>query len=482
MSVLVGRHPERRQIVADISSGRASFIALYGRRRVGKTFLIREIGARPDVRFVEATGQKDADTAVQLNHFRESLALGFGQDLQRIPNWDEAFRRLTALVEAETGPVLVFLDELPWMARPRSGLLQALDYWWNARLSRVPNLTLVVCGSAAGWMVDKLIQARGGLHNRVTRQINLQPFTVPETREFLRTRGSRMGLRQVVDLYMAVGGVPYYLEHVEAHHSATQAIQALCFERDGVLRNEFSRLFSSLFDDGLEHERIMRTLAGRRVATTRTELVSALGTTSGGGLAKKLNALRDAGFIDVVTPYDHKRRNIAYRVTDPYVFFHLRWMETAPRGVFELPDYWMTQATTQSWRAWAGFAFETLCMQHASEVKTALGLGGVAAQAGGWRFVPTRSSRHQEGAQVDMLFDRADDVVTLCELKYVDGLFTVDKATARQWARKMEIFSEVTRTRKDVQLALVTTQGLKRNLWSEDLVAQVVDLEQLFGP
>ena len=484
-TTIVGRAPEQRLLGEILDSPRAELVAVYGRRRVGKTFLVRQFVAPRVATYVEATGQRDASTKVQLHHFGESLATAFGRPFDPLGSWDEAFGVLTRALEAEPPdrPAVVFLDELPWLARRRSGVLQALDFWWNSRLSRLPRVKLIVCGSAAGWMVDKVVRARGGLHNRITRQIVLLPFTVPETRDFLRARGSRMGLAQVVELYMAVGGIPYYLEHVAPRHSAAQAIQALCFDRSGILRDEFQRLFTSLFEAGLEHERIVRTIAGRREGILRSELVAALGTASGGGLAKKLRSLEDAGFIARVTPWGHKKRNLAVRVVDPFVFFHLRWIEGSPRGVFDdaVAGHWLDQIRTPAYRSWAGFAFETLCMQHAGAIKEALGLGGVAAEVGAWRYVPPAGSRHTRGAQVDLLFDRADGVITLCEIKHGQEPFTVDKAYARELRDKIEIFERVTRTRKDVQLALVTTHGLRRNIWSEDLVDQDVSLEQVFG-
>lgn len=480
---ILGREPEKRLLRAAVASDRAEFIALYGRRRIGKTFLVRNF-VRPlaDV-WMEVVGQRDASSEVQREHFRESLAAAFGRPFDPLPSWDGAFRALVEAIEASdpARKVVVFLDELPWLASPRSGVLQALDYWWNARLSRCHNLTLIACGSAAGWMVDKLIAARGGLHNRVTRQIVLRPFTLPETRHFLRAKGSRMGLASVARLYMAVGGVPYYLDHVQPQHSADQAIQDLCFSRDGVLRQEFSRLFRSLFDDGESYEQVVRAVADRRTGVLRSELLESLKVSSGGGLAKKLQALEDAGFVAQVTPWDHRRRNVAYRIVDPYVFFYLTWMERGPRGLFDQPAWWLAQAHTPACHAWAGFAFETLCLQHAAHVQRALGLGDVAAEVGAWRFVPSRATHRERGAQVDLLFDRADGVITLCEIKHSDEVFTVDKALARELIAKVDVFTSVTRTRKDVQLALITTHGLKRNVWSEDLVVQDVGLEELFG-
>lgn len=479
-----GRQRERAILQELLTSDKAEFVAIYGRRRVGKTFLVRQyVQPRVD-RYFESTGQKDAPLTVQLHHFRDSLERAFHRPFSALASWDEALAALVDAVEAEPPDrrVALFLDELPWLATRRSGMLQALDYWWNSRLSRLPNLKLIVCGSAASWMLDKLLSARGGLHNRVTRQIALKPFTVPEASEFLGSRGSHMSLHQLVTLYMAVGGVPWYLEQVDPRHSAVQAIQSLCFVRDAPLRAEFTRLFASLFSDGPAYERIVRAVAARQSGILRTELIDALGLTSGGGLARRLSQLESAGFVAQVTPYDHKKRNVGYRVVDPYVFFFLRWIERAPSGVFEdaNPRYWLDTVHTPAHRAWAGYAFETLAMQHAVHVKSALGFSDIGAVVGSWRYIPPAGSKRR-GAQIDLLFDRVDGVVTLCELKHSADEFAVDKAYARELANKVEVFQQVSRTRKDVQLAMVTTHGLRRNLWSEDLVALDADVEDIFG-
>lgn len=479
---MVGRQTEREAFDALLKSGRADFVALYGRRRVGKTFLVRT-HVQPRASFyVEITGQRKAKLGVQLLHATESLSAALGVGLPPLESWDQAFRRLTEALEErrDQGPSVVFLDELPWLASRRSGVLEALDYWWNARWSRIPNLTLVACGSAASWMVDKLIQARGGLHNRVTRPMLLRPFSLLETRAFLRSRGSTLGLQSTAKLYMALGGVPFYLNAVRPEHSADQAIDRLCFSPDGILRGEFERLFTSLFEKGEEYERLVRAIASKRSGLSRAEILERTGMTSGGGLARRLRGLEDAGFIARQVSWGRRRREAIYRVVDPFVFFHLKWMEDAPVGLFIQPGYWHSRAATPGWTSWTGFAFETLCMQHVAKVKHALGLAAVPAEAASWRFIPGRGSSSQ-GAQVDLLFDRADGVVTLCELKFCNEVFALDKATARALMKKMWVFEERTGTRKDVQVAMVTTHGIRPTVWSEGLVSHSITLEDLFG-
>lgn len=480
---LVGRTVERGVLDEALSSARAELVALYGRRRVGKTFLVREhVQPQVDVYF-EVVGHRDAVIDVQLHHVGESLRRAFGTERVDPRSWVEAFAALCDEVEARPDQrIALFFDELPWLATRRSGLLSALDHAWNARLSRCPHLTVLVSGSAASWVVSNLIQARGGLHNRVTRQLPLKPFTFPEACELLRSRRCSMNQHQALALYMAIGGVPWYLEQVRPGQSAAQAIDALCFGAQSPLRGEFGRLFRALFADGEVHERVVRAIASRRSGMSRGELVEQLDLSSGGSLSRKLTDLEHAGFIARVTPYDRRRREAWYRIDDPFVYLHLRWIEQAPRGVFESASthWWLEQVGTPAWYAWAGHQFEMVCMRHAAWVKRALGLEGVAARVGSWAWRPPRGSRDARGAQIDLLFDRVDGIVTLCELKHTDDVFSVSKAYARDLAHKVSVFEARSGTRKQVELALVTTHGLRRNIWSEDLVTHAISVTDLF--
>lgn len=478
-----GRAKEQLLLKKVLDSGQPEFMALYGRRRVGKTHLVREFFAPRAGRYFEVTGERDAPRRVQLFHFKQALERTFGKPQPAFASWDLALSALADQVdrEPEGVPVVLFFDELPWLATRRSRVVQALEYTWNTRWSRKPHVKLVVCGSAAGWMVDRVIQAKGGLHNRITRQLALQPFRLTEAMEYLRDRGVRMGLHQALQLYMAIGGVPYYLNQVEPAQSAAQVIGAVCFARDGILRTEFSRLFAALFGDPA-YEQIVRKLAEKRHGLLRAELIADSPLTSGGGLHKRLSELEQAGFIARTTLYPHKTRNTAYRVVDPYVFFYLRWIERAPSGLMAgmADTWWLEQVGSPAYTAWSGFAFETLCLQHAQEVKAALGLGGIASNVGSWRWLPSKGME-ERGAQVDLLFDRVDGIVTLCELKYLDHVFIISKAYARELRHKVLTFEAQAKTKKEVQLALISAHGLRPNIWSDGLVDVSVSAEDVFG-
>lgn len=470
-----------------LASKEAELVAIYGRRRVGKTFLVREwVEPRADV-FLTVTGLKDAPATEQLLLVQREVerVLFDNAPLPPFPSWKVAFETMAGGVERvakvkKNRRIVVFLDELPWLATPRSGLLQALDHTWNTRLSRIPALCMILCGSAAAWMVSELVHAKGGLYNRITRRIHLQPFTLREAKAFLVSRGLRPKPLEVVDLYMSVGGVPHYLKQMDPGRSAQENIAHACFSEQGLMRDEFERLFASLFDDPHEHEAIVRAVAQRRAGVTRLEILDATGLSSGGRFASRLDELAQAGFLSALPPYQAKTKNTLYRLTDEYCWFYLTWIERAPKGVFARGgrDYWLTKSRSRGFESWAGYAFEGIVLKHASELRHALGIDAVPCEIASFRHVPKSTSAETEGVQVDLLFDRADDAINLCEIKYARAPYAVTKAYARELKTKVDVFERVTKTRKKIVLTLVSPLGIAENAWSTDLVGRVVTIER----
>lgn len=473
------------------ASRKAELVALYGRRRVGKTLLVREYFAgRGNSLYCEFTGQKDASTPEQLQQFKAVLESVFyaGHPIPTLRSWDEAFKTLadvldTTIKARKPERAVVFLDELPWMAAPKSGLIQALDHSWNTRLSQMPKVIVVLCGSAASWMLDNLIHAKGGLHNRITRQIRLLPFTLPEVREYLHSRDFTLPLPAVMELYMAVGGVPHYLEQLDRRLSVGQNIAAMCFSKDGILRTEFATLFRALFGESDIYERIVRALAERRSGVSRNELLAALKVESGGGINRRLTELEEAGFIARIPPYGKRKKETLYRIVDPYIYFHLSWIEGAPDGVFLASGekYWLEKRRTHTYKVWTGYTFENICLTHAPWIQRALCLNHISFEIGSWRFVPPAGQAEASGAQIDLLFDRDDQIISVCEIKYSAESFSIGKAYARELKRKIETFQSVTGTHKTVQLVLITANGFTPDIWSEGLVEVSLTAEEIFG-
>ncbi|MCP4751056.1 MAG: ATP-binding protein, partial [Proteobacteria bacterium] len=373
MGKIIGREVEKKKLSNIINSSEAEFLAIYGRRRVGKTFLIRESFKNRGI-FLEITGQKDAAFRDQLDNFYQAMQEAFEPELpiKKPESWKDALAILTTLIQTQSGKrkIVLFFDELPWLATRRSGILQALEYEWNRKWSQIETLTLIVCGSAASWMLEKLIHAKGGLHNRITDTIHLQPFNLGESNRYLQSRGIRLKPMQVLELYMVMGGIPHYLRQVEKGKSSTQLVNLLCFHKDGFLFSEFSRLFQSLFDRADTHSRIIRQIGKKRNGILRTELLHATDYSSGGTFNKRLQELKESGFIQEFVPYGKSKKDFTIKIIDEYTLFFLYWIDSVQqKGTIRYnPNYWLNLSKGPSFNNWAGTAFEAVCMKHVNQI------------------------------------------------------------------------------------------------------------------
>lgn len=474
---LVGRKQERETLDRAMASGDPELIAVYGRRRVGKTFLVRE-HFNKDLCF-ELTGVHGAKMASQLANFADAYSRASGEAIRLPASWAEAFGLLRdhlASLRRRRRKRVVFLDELPWLASRRSGFLPAFEHFWNSWASRRKDLVFVVCGSAAAWMMKKLLDARGGLHNRVTRRIRLEPFTLFESREFLRARDVDLDEYGLLELYMAMGGIPHYLKEVRRGQSAAAAIDRTCFARDGLLREEFGRVFASLFEHHDRHEALVRVLANHPHGRNRTQLSEATKDPSSGRLTQALRELEQSGFIMQTREFGKEVRGAQYRLADEYSLFFLKWIE---RHRSRAKNVWSIKRGTPAWRAWSGYAFESICLKHVPQLKRALGIEMVETIESAWTH---RGQSGQPGAQIDLLLDRKDAAINLCEMKFSESSFVIDKKYANELRAKRDVFRRVTKTRKSIFTTMVTTFGVASNKHEQSIVDVSLDSAPLFEP
>ncbi len=486
---LTGRTAESTLLQQFYDSQSPEFLALYGRRRVGKTFLIREFfKTKKDCVFFNATGSKDSPIQEQLKHFMAQLSETFysGTELKDKKNWDGAFEQLTKAIKEQVPAhkkVVLFLDELPWMATRRSRLLEMLDYYWNQHWSQDKRIKLIICGSSASWIIKKIIHNHGGLHNRVTREIRLEPFSLAQMKEFLQAKKITLTDRQILQLYMVTGGVPFYLTKIEKGLSATQIIESLAFSKTGFFLNEFDKLFSSLFDNSDDYITLVKILAENRYGIGQRKLLEKLGKKAVGAKGTNmLNDLEQTGFIMSFKPLYHAKRGIYYRLVDEYTLFYLKWIEPIKSGFAKMAldaNYWQEIKSTPEWYSWQGYAFELVCYKHLNNIRRALKLSPRALPST-WRFVPKKSSKSR-GAQIDLLFDRSDDAITLCEMKYTDESFGITKKEVDAILQKIAVFKERTKTKKQIFLALISANGVKNHYYAEELISQVVTLNDFFS-
>jgi hypothetical protein len=476
MEDVIGRTEEKLLMQRIERSGEPELLAVYGRRRVGKTFLIRN-GFSKRLAF-EFSGTHNAALSQELESFSIALAkAGGGISLPTPVSWLRAFQMLTQylapLIKKERR--VIFFDEFPWINTPRSGFLPAFENFWNSWAAKEKNLVVVICGSAASWMIKKVINNRGGLHNRVTRRIRLLPFTVKETAEYLKARKVKLDKYQVLQVYMAMGGIPQYLKEIEPGNSAAQAIDKLCFTKDGLLSDEFKNLYYSLFDSAENHIDIVRALAKKGKGLTRSEIIETCKLTSGGYTTQLLNELTESGFITPYVPFGKTSKDSIYKLTDEYSLFYLKFIENSrARG----PGTWLMFSTGTSWRSWSGIAYESICMKHVDQIKDAIGIRNVYAEVSVWRYHP--KSANEQGTQIDLLIDRADKCINLCEMKFASDTFEITKPYAKELDNKLKIFRAQTKTRKALFMTMVTTYGIKNPDSYPGLIQGEITMDALF--
>jgi uncharacterized protein len=477
---LIGREPEILSLNEATTSPRAELIAVYGRRRVGKTFLIRTVYEQNIV--FELTGLKDANLTAQLENFSDTLADTFKPPipLERPTKWMQAFRQLIHFIEADIREEkkVIFLDEFPWLDTPKSGFLQAFDHFWNNWASRKSNLIVVICGSAASWMIHNIVRNKGGLHNRLTRRIRLSPFNLYETERFLKKQGVVLERYQILELYMALGGIPQYLMDVKPGESPMQTIDRLCFTNEGWLRHEFQDLYPALFDNAEKHLEVVRALGEKPYGMTRTDIMDACSTTTGGTITNVLNELLQSGFISDYVPFGKTSRDVIYKLSDEYSLFYLKFIENSKSMG---SGTWLSKSTSASYTVWCGFAFEHICLKHIPQIKKALGIAAVYTEHSIWRYKP-KASEETGGAQIDLLFDRNDRCINLIEIKFSVKGFTIDKKYAEELRHKRWIFMEKTQTKKSVFLTMMTTFGVKTNEHYLSAVQNQIMMPALFEP
>jgi hypothetical protein len=462
---------EQRELTRLQRSEAAEFAVVYGRRRVGKTYLIGE-HFHDDFCF-KVTGRQAATMAEQLAEFNDAVEEYGHAPYPKAATWRQAFKILRQLIEQDTrkGKKVVFLDEMPWLATNRSGFVEALGQFWNSWGSRRKDLLLIVCGSATTWMVDKVLNDTGALHNRVTASIYLQPFTLAECEEFFQSRGIVLSRYQMLESHMIFGGIPYYLSLLKPDLGLAQSVDLACFAAGAPLRNEFANLYAALFKQPDNYLAVVRALSAKAQGLSRDEIARAARIADGGRLTKVLSDLELSGFIRVYHAFGKRRRDATYQLTDPFTLFYLRYMDEPG---YRDPHFWSDFATTPTHTAWRGYAFEMVALLHTEQVRRALGIGGVLVDFASWT-----GTAGGDKAQIDLVLDRSDGIINLCEMKYSSDTFAVDAAYEARLRRKRTVFTRATGTKKAAHLTLVTTYGLEHNAHAA-VFQSVVTMADLF--
>ena len=474
MEKLIGRIKEQAILKEAFDSRAVELVAVYGRRRVGKTFLVHSLFEKNTV--FEFSGSAGASTKSQLQNFAREFQKAAGTTLPLAgPNdWSEAFAQLQAWLpdQLNSSRKVLFFDELPWLHTPRSNFLSAFSYFWNSWAVKQKQLLIIICGSAASWMIKNIVNNKGGLHNRITQSIRLLPFTLAETESYLKSRHIQLDRYQVLQIYMSMGGIPHYLKNLHRGESAAQGIDRTCFTKDGFLRDEFDKLYSSLFDHAANHVEVIRALAKKGKGLTRNEIIEVCKLTNGGTTTTMLKELVESGFISTYVPFGKTTKDTIHKLTDEYSLFYLKYIEVSKPA----KNTWLHLSSSSSWKSWSGVAFESICLKHTEQIKRQLGIAGIRSSDSVWRFV----EKNIPGAQIDLLIDRSDHSINLCEMKYSESEFFVSSSYASELKRKKEVFKRETKSNKTVFATMITTFGVVQNVHYHGTIDQQLNMNALF--
>ena len=472
--MIVARENEIKQLKEAYAAKEPRFVAIYGRRRIGKTFLVREL--LQDKICFSHTGIADKNMKEQLTGFMASVSDCGYDDFEKPSNWIEAFQIIKEIIKrSKARRKVIFLDELAWMDTPRSSFLPALEFFWNGWASARKDVMLIVCASSTSWIINNVIHNKGGLHNRLTDQIYLRPFYLEECERLIKQRGLALGRNQILICYMIMGGVPYYWNLLKKGKSIAQNIDAIFFDQNAPLKNEFKYLYASLFKNPERYMTLIQTLGTQKRGLSRQKIIEKAGIKNSGAVTNQLAELEECGFIRKYVEYGKKKRDAIYQLIDNFSLFHLKFIENATDEHF-----WMNSENTPETNIWKGLAFERVCLQHINQIKEGLGIKGVLTNVYSWEC-ESDDEKGVYGSQIDLLIYRKDQVVNICEMKYSTKPYLLNATEYEKIQERISDFQVVENTGFAIHPIVVTPMGLKENKYSSE-IQQIITMDDLFKP
>ena len=468
---MIGRDKEKATLLRLQQSQQSEFVAIYGRRRIGKTFLVRETFKQKFT--FSHTGLANSKKDKQLENFYNSLCK-YGYNGKKPKDWLQAFMFLqTVITSSRSKKKIVFIDEVPWMDTPKSDFLPALEHFWNDFASARKDILLIICGSATSWIINKVFHSRGGLHNRTTCRIALQPFTLLECERYAKERKLALNRQQITELYMALGGVAYYWSLLSSANSVAQSLDELFFAVDAPLQEEFKELYASLFKNPEPYIKVVEVLVKIRIGLTRNEISKTANIESSGSLTTYLEELEQCGFLRHYNAIGVVKKGAIYQLIDNYSLFYFSFLyKSKPSDI----HFWTNSLNTPRQNTWQGLAFERVCMLHTEQIKSALGIAGVQSDIYSWK---TEATDEYDGAQIDMIIDRKDGIINLCEIKFTTKQFAITKSYYENLENKLLSLKTQTKSSKSIHLTMITTKGIKNNTYSKNIPNSIV-LDNLF--
>lgn len=471
---IIGRTHEQEILKNCINSNKSELIAVYGRRRVGKTFLIKNYFKQKfDFYF---TGSLNKTKKQMLMLFNEQLKEYSDRDYPLPEDWHSALNQLkNYILRLKKDKIIIFFDEISWLDTKNSGFLADFEYFWNSWAAAYGKIKLIICASATSWIIDKILTNRGGLHNRITKSIGLMPFSLGETEEFLKYKKVKFNRMDIAQCYMAMGGVPFYLDMIEPSIGLAQNIDNLFFSQQGELKNEFNFLYKSLFKNYDFYIKIIECICKKNKGLTRQEIINELKIAKGGNLTTALRELESCGFIRHYNAFGKKERDALYQLIDFYTLFYLKFCKKLHAND---PNFFSKNIGSSEINTWMGYSFEIMCLHHIKQIKQKIGIGGVVTNVCSWIAQPDKQLG-TEGTQIDLIIDRNDNTINICEIKFSKMKYSITKKYYEHLNERLEIFRQKTQTSKSLHITMITSLGLKQNIYNSVVQSQVI-LDDLF--
>ncbi|KIM11436.1 MAG: hypothetical protein KU38_06480 [Sulfurovum sp. FS08-3] len=475
--MFVARENELKTLGSLLKVDKSSLCVVYGRRRIGKTETIRYFIKSNNLQALEITGVYKEAKKNQIKSFVRAINR-FGLQKSETSNlplndWGDAFYLLEDTIEKlqRKEKKVIFLDEFPWLDSAKSGFFEAFSHFWNNFCTNRDDLLVIVCGSAASYMMNKIIKNKKTLHNRIAQKISLNSFDLKDAKRLIDSKGCHYSNKSIVDIYMALGGVAKYLDDIDCSLTPNENLQNMCFSKDGILVNEYEDLYESLFERATIHRKIMNLLALKWSGYSQKE-VAILLKTSPSSVTIPLKELEISGFISSMTKFGQKSRDKVYRATDCFSYFHNKWMK-------DINNDWNTIFLSQSYKSWAGFAFENICHIHTDTIKNILGISGVATQTHYWNYKSENESG--SGAQIDRMLEYTNGSknIDIIECKYHNSEYTITKEYRDELINKLNIFNQQTNNRYNIRLIFITANGLVKNQYYNEIVHKELTIEEL---
>lgn len=471
--MIVGRKKEIKILNDNYNSSDSSFIAIYGRRRIGKTYLINK-NFENKILF-RHSGIYNGTTKEQIVSFMNSLKECGFENLDIVNDWFDAFECLKKFINNSTKKKkIIFLDEIAWMYTKKSNFIKALENFYNGWASARSDIMLIICSSATSWIINNIIHSKGGLYNRVTTQIYLNPFSLGECEEYCKSRNLSLSKKQIIEAYMVIGGVPYYWNYLTKGQSIPQFIDSCFFANNAPLRNELKYIFSSLFSNPDCYFKIIESLSKKKYGLTKKEILNDTKEVDNGNFTNKLEDLINCGFIREYSPLKYKKSSVVYQLIDPFTIFHFHFLTKKNND----DSFWINQLNNPTINTWKGLAFERICLLHLNNIKNALGISGVYTAVYPWSCKKDEDN-NIFGSQIDMVIERKDDIINLFEIKYYDVPFNITTKQIELLNKKKHDFIEVTKTKSAIHLSLIALNGVENNANTNE-IQSIVSVEDLF--